>query len=115
MKKLFCGLMTLLVSATFVLGGCSLFGGNSTEIDVTVNNSYTSMTDEQWQEYKQLLIENGSDDTRFQTAVNGSLMAGVSILSTFSYNDLVCYVDTAFGGTKQVGRMDYNSVYCGAG
>ncbi len=110
MKKFLCAVIVLAVSATVLFSGC----GSS--IDVTVNNSYNSMTDEQWREYKEILNNQTEDSGKaFQTAVNGSLLSGVSILTSFTYNDLNCYVDEVFGGSKSVGRLDYRSVYCGAG
>lgn len=116
MKKLLCAVLALAVSATVLLSGCSLFGGNGSNLDVTVNNSYDSMTDEQWREYKEILNNQTADSGKaFQTAVNGSLLSGVSILTSFTYNDLTCYVDEMFGGSRPVGRLDYRSVYCGAG
>ncbi len=114
MKKLLCGLVAVLVSSTFLLGGCSIFGGNETVLDVTVNNTYDSMTDEQWKEYKDLLASGGNSGASLQASINGSLMSGVSIFTSFSYNDLICYVDS-YNGPKQVGRLDYHAVYTGAG
>ncbi len=84
MKKLLCGLVAVLVSSTFLLGGCSIFGGNETVLDVTVNNTYDSMTDEQWKEYKDLLASGGNSGASLQASINGSLMSGVSIFTSFS-------------------------------
>lgn len=116
MKKFLCAVLALTLSATVLLSGCSMFGGSGSSLDVTVNNTYDSMTDEQWREYKEILNGQTADGGKaLQTAVNGSLLSGVSILTRFTYNDLNCYVDEMFGGSRAVGRLDYHSVYCGAG
>ena len=109
-------MLALAVSATVLFSGCSLFGGNSSNIDVTVNNSYESMTDEQWQEYKDILLNQNADSGKsFQTAVNGSLLSGVSILTSFTYSDVTGYIEYGFGREMSVGRQEYSAVFCGAG
>ena len=113
MKKILCAVIALALSATVLFSGC--FGGGGS-LEVNVNNTYESMTDEQWQEYKYILNNSTPDSGKsLQTAVNGSLLSGVSILTRFTYNDITGYVDEVFGGSRQIGKPDYHSVYCGAG
>lgn len=115
LKKFLCAIIALAVSATALFSGCTLgFGGNS--IDVTVNNSYDSMTDEQWREYKEILIGQDTDSgSALQTAINGSLLSGVSILTRFAYSDINGYIDYGFGREQSVGKQPYHAVFCGAG
>ena len=113
MKKILCAVIALALSATVLFSGCFSGGGS---LEVNVNNTYESMTDEQWQEYKYILNNSTPDSGKsLQTAVNGSLLSGVSILTRFTYNDITGYVDEVFGGSRQIGKPDYHSVYCGAG
>jgi len=115
MKKFICVILSALALCAFAFGGCF----NSTEqvsrFEVSVDNTYTEMTDEQWQEYKQILEENGTAETSLQASINYSLLSGVSILSRFEYNDLKCYVAGSFGGSTSAGTPDYHVVYCGSG
>ena len=68
MKKILCAVIALALSATVLFSGCFSGGGS---LEVNVNNTYESMTDEQWQEYKYILNNSTPDSGKsLQTAVN---------------------------------------------
>ena len=96
MKKFICVFLTALVLSTLAFSGCF----TTNKVDVTVDNDYTQMTDEQWEEYKEILEANGTTETSLQANMNYSLLCGVSILTRFEYSEK---------------RHAYHMVYCGAG
>lgn len=108
MKKILCAILALALSATVLFCGCSL--GGSSEVNVTVNNNFTTMTDEQWKEYIEKL--DGNEPAKLQAVMNRSLLCGVSILTRFTYKEKAYFNDTGFGSSV---TATYHLVYCGSG
>lgn len=99
MKKLICALIAVLLSSVVIFGGCDMFGG-----DVTVNNTYNTMTDEQWQQYMDKLDDNSAE--KLQLSINRSLMCGVSILSSFKFSSRRTVYHLIYSGSGVIVQMD---------
>ncbi len=95
MKRLTISILTVIFSLTAVfVSGC---GDGS----VSIKNTYTTMTDEQFDAFLESL--DGNEDDKLQYAINRSMLSGVSILTSFSYR------------TTGRNSLTYNEIYTGAG
>jgi len=106
LKKFLCVLLAVAaVCVAVTVSGCS----DANSYDVTVNNTYSTMTDEQWREYMDSLTDAGAP--KMQAAINRSLLSGVSIITSFNYKR------TGFTGFFGSGEKTYNYrlLYTGAG
>ncbi|MBD5632051.1 MAG: trypsin-like serine protease [Clostridia bacterium] len=117
MKKFICLIVAAMLSVTLFFCGC--VDESNTPLNVTVNNSYLNMTDDQWREYMEKLTENGDTAQKQQAAISRSLLCGVSILTRFEYKTTGYVKQTSLGwgssGLKRVGTQAYHRIYCGAG
>lgn len=117
MKKLICLIIAAMLSVTLFFCGC--FGESDANVNVTVNNSYVNMTDDQWREYMEKLTVSGDTAQKQQAAISRSLLCGVSILTRFEYKTTGYVKQTSLGwgssGLKKVGTQSYHRIYCGAG
>lgn len=100
MKRIMIAVMAAVFLTAVFLGGCS--SGK-----VNVNNTYVTMSEEQWAEYIDNLEESSS--ARLQAAINRSLLSGVTILSGFKYN--YSHSGGLFGSINST----YTLFYTGAG
>lgn len=109
MKKILLSLCVLILSATIVLSGCSLFGTG----DVTVNNNTFNLTDEQWNEYLDKISVSGDSAEQLKAAANYSLLSGVSVITSFTYKTTgYRKVGDNYGA---IGERTYSAAYCGSG
>lgn len=118
MKKILCILITVTVFAAALFCGCAQNGAST--VDVTVNNNFAAMTDEQWRDYMNGLSETGDNAAKRQAAISHSLMSGVSILTRFEYQTAGYVKQTSIGawggsGLKKIGTQAYHLIFCGAG
>lgn len=104
-KRLFIAVLAVVCCFSIVLGGCFSFGS------VTVNNTYQTMSEEQFDEY--LASFDGTESERLQVAVNRSLLSGVSILSSFSVK--TSYRVQSFGGLNSTETVTYHQIASGSG
>ncbi len=108
MKRILILLLTVICLSSLVIGGCFSDG------KVTVDNSYITMTDEQWAEYLEKL--ECSSATQLQASVNKSLTSGVSIITSFKYSYKVQNNGWGWGpGGGSGTTYYYNSLYSGSG
>lgn len=134
MKKFLVACIAFIMSLTVVFSGCSLLKGENGADGKDGKDGQDLSIREIWETYKEEtnnpdltfadfldlyfsdIQVDKTEETSLQSAMNYSLMSGVSIISTFKYKETNGYRESSGGYYKIRNKsFDYQEVYVGSG